>query len=66
MGVLFQAFYWNCPAEELQEGTGWNSLAGKGPELQQAGFIVGQSAGSTTTASSRVGVFIRPPGVPPG
>jgi len=38
MGVLFQAFYWNCPAEENQDGTWWNFLAGKLPELQNAGF----------------------------
>jgi alpha-amylase len=38
MGVLFQAFYWNCPAEENQDGTWWNYVATKIPELQQAGF----------------------------
>ncbi len=38
MGVLFQAFYWNCPDQEQQDGTWWNYLAGKIPELQQAGF----------------------------
>ena len=38
MGILFQAFYWNCPQEESQDGTWWNFLAGKIPELQQAGF----------------------------
>ena len=38
MGVLFQAFYWNCPAQENQDGTWWNFLLGKVPELQQAGF----------------------------
>ncbi len=38
MGVLFQAFYWNCPSAENQDGTWWNFLAGKLPELQQAGF----------------------------
>ena len=38
MGVLFQAFYWNCPAKENQDGTWWNFVAGKIPELQQAGF----------------------------
>ena len=31
MGVLFQAFYWNCPSEESQDGTWWNFLAGKIP-----------------------------------
>ena len=38
MGVLFQAFYWNCPATEKQDGTWWNFVASKLPELQQAGF----------------------------
>ncbi len=38
MGVLFQAFYWNCPQQEQQEGTWWNFVASKIPELQQAGF----------------------------
>src|SRR5215470_4655621 len=37
MGVLFQAFYWNCPQEESQEGSWWSFLSGKLPELQQAG-----------------------------
>ena len=40
MGVLFQAFYWNCPQEESQDGTWWNFLAGKIPELR-AGRIHG-------------------------
>ena len=38
MGVLFQAFYWNCPQQEQQDGTWWNFVASKIPELQQAGF----------------------------
>jgi alpha-amylase len=38
MGVLFQAFYWNCPSAENQDGTWWNFVASKIPELQQAGF----------------------------
>jgi len=38
MGVLFQAFYWNCPDAEHQDGTWWNFVSGKIPELQQAGF----------------------------
>jgi alpha-amylase len=38
MGVLFQAFYWNCPAQENQDGNWWNYLGSKVPELQQAGF----------------------------
>ncbi len=38
MGVLFQSFYWNCPAVEKQDGTWWTYVASKMPELQQAGF----------------------------
>ncbi len=38
MGVLLQAFYWNCPSQENQDGTWWNFVAGKIPELQQAGI----------------------------
>jgi len=38
MGVLFQAFYWNCPQQQNQDGTWWNFVATKIPELQQAGF----------------------------
>jgi alpha-amylase len=38
MGVLFQAFYWNCPGEENQDGTWWNFLASKIAELQRAGI----------------------------
>lgn len=38
MGVLFQAFYWNCPVIEKQEGTWWDFVASKIPELQRAGF----------------------------
>ena len=38
MGVMFQAFYWNCPEQEQQDGTWWNFLCTKIPELAQAGF----------------------------
>ena len=38
MGVLFQAFYWNCPADENQDGTGGKFVASKLPELRQAGI----------------------------
>jgi alpha-amylase len=38
MGVMFQAFYWNCPQLEQQDGTWWNFVATKLPELEQAGF----------------------------
>jgi len=38
MGVLFQAFYWNCPASENQAGAWWNYVAGKLPDLARTGF----------------------------
>jgi alpha-amylase len=38
MGVLFQAFYWNCPQRENKEGQWWNFVSSKLPDLQQAGF----------------------------
>ncbi len=38
MGVLLQAFYWDCPREERREYGWWNHLAGKLPELARAGF----------------------------
>ena len=38
MGVLLQAFYWNCPDLEDQAFNWWNFVSGKIPELKQAGF----------------------------
>ena len=38
MGVLLQAFYWNCPAIESQEGTWWNFLNSTLPAIKRAGF----------------------------
>lgn len=38
MGVLLQAFYWDCPKEENQEFNWWNVVKGKLPLLQSAGF----------------------------
>src|SRR5215472_714168 len=38
MGVLLQAFYWNCPGEEKQDGNWWNFVASKIPELQRVGI----------------------------
>ena len=38
MGVLMQAFYWNCPAREGQDGNWWNFVTGKIADLAQAGF----------------------------
>src|SRR5580693_6131660 len=38
MGVLMQAFYWNCPQIDNQAFTWWNFVSSKVPDLQQAGF----------------------------
>lgn len=38
MGVLMQAFYWNCPSLENHEGTWWDHLQSYIPELAQDGF----------------------------
>jgi alpha-amylase len=38
MGVLMQAFYWDCPKQENQEFQWWNFLTAKIPGLKQAGF----------------------------
>ena len=38
MGVLLQAFYWNCPAAEHQEYTWWTHLTTLLPQLQKSGF----------------------------
>ena len=38
MGVLMQAFYWDCPREEQQEFAWWKHLKGKVKELGKAGF----------------------------
>ena len=38
MGVLMQAFYWDCPREEQQEHMWWNFVATKLDELRKAGF----------------------------
>jgi alpha-amylase len=38
MGVLLQAFYWDCPKEEKQEFNWWNFLIEKLPDLKKAGF----------------------------
>ena len=38
MGVMMQAFYWDCPKAEQQEQTWWNHLATKLGEIQEAGF----------------------------
>lgn len=38
MGVLMQAFYWDCPRLENQEFAWWNYVAVKVPSLRQVGF----------------------------
>ena len=38
MGVMMQAFYWNCPREENREMAWWKEVARRVPELKQAGF----------------------------
>lgn len=38
MGVLMQAFYWDCPKEDQKEYEWWNFVATKLPELAEAGI----------------------------
>ena len=38
MGVMFQAFYWDCPKEENCEFRWWGHIKSKLPELSRAGF----------------------------
>jgi alpha-amylase len=38
MGVLMQAFYWDCPREDKQEGSWWSFVATKLGELKEAGI----------------------------
>lgn len=38
MGVMMQAFYWNCPQEEQRGKAWWDEVQGKVPELKAAGF----------------------------
>lgn len=38
MGVLLQAFYWNCPSGEGREGSWWTFLSDRLPALRSAGF----------------------------
>ena len=38
MGVIMQAFYWDCPRLENREYGWWNYVAGKIPVLKEAGF----------------------------
>ncbi|MBL8486238.1 MAG: hypothetical protein JNK22_04055, partial [Rhodocyclaceae bacterium] len=38
MGVMMQAFFWDCPREAGQEYRWWNHVREKLPELAAAGF----------------------------
>ena len=38
MGVLMQAFYWDCPRNENMEYQWWSYLASKASSLREAGF----------------------------
>ncbi len=38
MGVMLQAFYWDCPREDNQEFNWWNYIIAKVPSLKQTGF----------------------------
>jgi len=38
MGVLLQAFYWDCPKADNQEFTWWNYIKTKIPSLKTTGF----------------------------
>ncbi len=38
MGVIMQAFYWDCPKLENQQFEWWNFLKGKLKSLSEAGF----------------------------
>jgi alpha-amylase len=38
MGVLMQAFYWDCPRQEQQEKKWWTFVSSKLDELKRAGF----------------------------
>ena len=38
MGVMLQAFYWDCPQTENREHQWWSFIKSKLPEIAQAGF----------------------------
>jgi len=38
MGVMMQAFYWDCPREDGREFEWWNYIRGKIPSLAKVGF----------------------------
>ncbi len=38
MGVMMQAFYWDCPKVDNKEFAWWNYIQEKIPDLAEAGF----------------------------
>ena len=38
MGVMLQAFYWDCPKAENQEHEWWTVIKSKLPGIAKAGF----------------------------
>ena len=38
MGVMLQAFYWDCPKEDNREFSWWNFVQERIPSLADAGF----------------------------
>jgi len=38
MGVMLQAFYWDCPQTENREHQWWSFIKSKLPAIAQAGF----------------------------
>jgi alpha-amylase len=38
MGVIMQAFYWDCPRIEGKEYEWWNHVKGEIPSLKTVGF----------------------------
>ena len=38
LGVMFQAFYWDCPVEDNRENKWWVYIKSKLPEIAKAGF----------------------------
>ena len=38
MGVMMQAFYWDCPREDRKEFQWWNTIREQVPSLAKVGF----------------------------
>lgn len=43
MGVIMQAFYWDCPREDKREFEWWNYIREKVSGLAQVGFTAFQA-----------------------